>query len=244
VGRSTEVCLGACGRAQQEARYPDNKPAICAEASSFAGLSRASVRLRVRPITAAQLARAQASLGRQTLSVRPTSFIVTLVCPRSAPALEQRGKQNTGLGHSTLSLPLGTTLSGASATRRSPPTSRRQCTPPRILRSRVPRPITRTKLLQARTCSRSGARLSGANACRPSEPHSSGLCRSRSRALRQLRRTPPHPGARTSQPGGRRSSLRTVPGSRGLLTGSTVSACLAQTRLEKARMKITRSLPA
>ena len=242
MGRSTEVGLGACGRAQQEARDPDNKPAICAEASSFAGLSRASVRLRIKPITAAQLARAQASLGRQTLSVRPTSFIVTLVCPRSAPALEQRGKQNTGLRHSTLSLPLGTTLSGAAATRRSLPTSRRQCTPPRIPRSRVPRPITRTKLLKARTCSRSGARLSGANPCRPSEPHSSGLCRSLSRALRRLRKTPPHPGARMSQPGGRHSSLRTVSGSRGRLIGSTASACPKQTRLGSARVKITRSL--
>jgi hypothetical protein len=238
------VELGACGGAQQEARDPDNKSTICAEASSFAGLSRASVRLRVRPITAAQRARAQASLGRQTLSVRPTSLDHKARCPRSAPALEQRGKQNTGLRHSTLSLPLGTTLSGASATRRSTPTSRRQCTPLRILRSRVPRPITRTKLLQARTCSRSGARRSGANACRPSEPPSSGLCRSRSRALKRLRRTPPHPGARRNQLGGRRSSLRTGSGSRERLTGSTASACPEQTRLEKARMKVTRSLPA
>jgi hypothetical protein len=153
--------------------------------------------------------------------------------------LEPRGRQNAGLRHATLSLPLGTTLSGTSATRRSTPTSRRPCNPPRILRSRVPHRVTRTKLLKARTSFPSGARLSGANACRPSSPHSSGLFRSPSLNLVRLRRTPPHRMARMSQPGDRHSPLRMVSGSRGRLTGSNASACLGQAMLESARMKMT-----
>jgi hypothetical protein len=156
--------------------------------------------------------------------------------------LEQRRRHNAGLRHSTLSLPLGTTLSGTSATRRSTPTSRRQCTPASILRSRVPHRVTRTKLLKARTCFPSDARLSGAKACRLKAPHNNGLFPSRSLARRQLRRTPPHRMARVNQPGDRHSPLRTVSGSRGRLTGSNASARLRQTMLESARITMTMTL--